>query len=70
MSWVEQGKAPERLEAATAPENKAEAVKHRPLCAYPKVAAYIGGSPDDLSSYECAASFGTKKATFPGHEEL
>lgn len=48
------------------------AVKKRPLCQYPKVAAYVGGNPNEASSFECADSFGTKKASeeFPEHSEL
>ena len=70
MNWVEGGQVPETLEAVTLPAEKSEPAKHRLLCPYPLVAAYKGGSPDDASSFECSASFGTKKATFPGHEEL
>ena len=69
-NWVEKGKVPDQLDAATIPADKGEAVKYRPLCPYPQVAAYKGGSPDEASSFECAAAFGTKKATFPEHGEL
>lgn len=51
--------------------NPKAGVKTRPLCQYPKVAAYIGGDPDKASSYECADGFGTKKASeeFPKPKE-
>ena len=70
--WVEKGKAPEVLDAATVSMDPTAAVKTRPLCQYPKVAAYIGGNPDEASSYQCADSFGTKKARneWPTHTEL
>lgn len=70
VEWVEKGKAPEKLDAATIPTGESEAVKHRPLCPYPKVASYKGGNPNEASSFECAETFGSKKATIPEHGEL
>jgi hypothetical protein len=35
----------------------------RPLCAYPKVARWVGkGSPDEEQNYTCATSKGEKAA--------
>ncbi|TKA64788.1 hypothetical protein B0A55_08971 [Friedmanniomyces simplex] len=66
IKWVEQGIAPETLDAATVPADKAEAAKHRPLCPYPLVAAYVGGDLAESGSFECAESFDVKKR----HTEL
>ena len=52
--WVEQGKAPERIEASRvrAPERKPD--RTRPLCPYPQVAVYNGsGSTDDSANFSC-----------------
>ena len=66
VKWREEGEAPERIVAthpgAVAMDHlDAEAVTGqdrsftRPLCAYPKLAQYDGGSdPDDESSFRCA----------------
>ena len=54
--WVEQGKAPDRIEASRVrgPEQKTD--RTRPLCAYPQVARYTGtGSIDDASNFRCVA---------------
>jgi hypothetical protein len=52
IEWVEQGKAPERLEAARIEEGKT--LRTRPLCPYPQVARYKGsGSVDDAASFAC-----------------
>ena len=69
MDWVENGKAPDQLDASTFPVEN-ETIKHRILCPYPLVAAYVGGDPDEASSFGCAESFGTKKASLPDHSEL
>lgn len=51
VEWVEQGKAPDRIEA------RGSAVLHdetRPLCPWPKVARYRGaGRLNESASYEC-----------------
>jgi hypothetical protein len=70
VDWVEKGKAPDKLDAATIPLDPAGAVSHRPLCPYPKVASYTGGDPKEASSYKCEASFGSKKANILEHSEL
>jgi feruloyl esterase len=50
--WVEQGKAPERIEASRVREGKVD--RTRPLCAFPKVAVYSGsGSTDDTANFSC-----------------
>ena len=66
IRWVEEGVAPETLDAATVPANKSEAAKHRPLCPYPLVAAYVGGDLSEAGSFECAESFDIPKR----HTEL
>lgn len=49
-TWVEQGKAPEKLIAS----GGAVAGRTRPLCPYPKVARYIGhGSINDAANFAC-----------------
>jgi hypothetical protein len=58
MRWVEEGIAPDVLAGASPPVDGK--VQHRPLCPYPLVSAYNGGDPSQASSFECAASFGTK----------
>ena len=70
VKWVEGGKAPDTLDAATIPVSETETPKHRPLCLYPQVAAYKGGDPDQASSFECADTFGSKKAVAEGPSEL
>lgn len=50
VTWVEQGRAPDRIEAglSSAPDSK------RPLCPWPAYAYYRGqGDPKDSASYEC-----------------
>lgn len=51
-AWVERGTAPASIVASRI-ENGA-AVRSRPLCPHPQVAAYRGtGSPDDAASFVC-----------------
>ncbi len=50
VAWVEQGKAPETLPAATATST-------RDLCRYPLVSRYVGGDPDVAASFRCARSY-------------
>ncbi len=51
-SWVEQGKAPERIIAAHQTQGQVD--RTRPLCAYPRVARYSGtGSIDDAANFTC-----------------
>jgi Tannase and feruloyl esterase len=50
--WVEQGKAPDRIEAARVRNGQTD--RTRPLCAYPQVASYKGsGSTDDSANFVC-----------------
>jgi feruloyl esterase len=52
--WVEQGKAPEMLEASHSTNGKVD--RTRPLCPYPQVARYKGaGSIDDAANFVCRA---------------
>ena len=50
--WVEQGKAPERIEASRVRGGQTD--RTRPLCPYPQVAVYKGsGSTDDSANFSC-----------------
>ncbi len=54
VNWVENGRAPERIQAARVEQGRA--VRTRPLCPYPQVARYAGrGSVDEAQSFACAA---------------
>src|SRR5579863_180720 len=57
LSWVEDGKAPVTLTAAS--RDRTGAVnRSRPLCQYPLVAKYKGtGSTDDAANFACSAGF-------------
>jgi hypothetical protein len=53
LAWVEEGKAPARIEASRVVQGKV--VRTRPLCPYPEVAKYKGsGSIDDAANFSCA----------------
>ena len=50
--WTENGKAPEKMIASHSTAGKID--RTRPLCAYPKVAKYVGsGSSDDAQNFVC-----------------
>jgi feruloyl esterase len=50
--WVEQDRAPERIEATQLVDGKP--ARSRPLCPYPKVAHFLGrGDPDEAQSFDC-----------------
>jgi tannase/feruloyl esterase len=50
--WVEQGQAPEKLNASHSTNGKED--RTRPLCPYPQVAKYKGtGSIDDAANFVC-----------------
>jgi feruloyl esterase len=52
-AWVEQGVAPERIEATKVVDGKV--ARSRPLCPYPQVATYKGkGNTDDAANFTCA----------------
>jgi feruloyl esterase len=52
--WVEQGKAPDRIEASRVRNGKTD--RTRPLCPYPQVAKYNGsGSTDESANFSCKA---------------
>jgi feruloyl esterase len=52
--WVEQGKAPERIEASLARDGTV--IRTRPLCPYPQQAVYSGsGSTDEAANFVCKA---------------
>ena len=51
-AWVTKGTAPARISASRLRDGKVD--RTRPLCAWPRVAAYPGsGSVDDESNFEC-----------------
>jgi feruloyl esterase len=57
MSWVEDGKAPETLQAVRRDQSGA-VTRSRPLCQYPLVAKYKGtGSTDDAANFVCSTGF-------------
>ena len=49
QSWVEEGRAPERIIA----RGKSFPGATRPLCPYPTIARYKGGNPQDETSFAC-----------------
>jgi feruloyl esterase len=50
--WVEQGKAPDRIEASRVRGGQTD--RTRPLCPYPQVATYKGvGSTNDAVNFSC-----------------
>lgn len=52
VSWVEKGKAPEKIIAKQVKDGNV--VRTRPLCPYPEVARYKGkGSIDEAENFEC-----------------
>ena len=52
VRWVEEGKAPARIEASRVTAGKV--VRTRPLCPYPQTARYNGtGSIDDTANFTC-----------------
>ena len=52
-AWVEDGKAPERLESQQLDESGG-IIRTRPICPYPQSASYRGkGDPDDAASFAC-----------------
>ncbi len=54
MEWVEDGTAPDRIEAARVVEGQTEMT--RPLCPYPEVAVHDGtGDPKRSESFACAS---------------
>jgi feruloyl esterase len=51
-TWVEKGKAPERIEASH--QTRGAVDRTRPLCPYPQVAVYSGsGSTDQSANFAC-----------------
>jgi feruloyl esterase len=51
QEWVEQGEAPDQLNAVTATGTTPE--RSRPVCLYPKKLTYVGGDSSDAASFEC-----------------
>jgi len=57
LDWVEEGKAPETLDAALRGRD-GSVTRSRPLCPYPLVAKYKGtGSTDDATNFVCSEEF-------------
>lgn len=59
VAWVEQGQVPEQLTGHVSPGNPEvpddwAPTRSRPVCAYPQVAVYVDGDPEDASSFQCA----------------
>ncbi|MDT7833714.1 tannase/feruloyl esterase family alpha/beta hydrolase [Aquabacterium sp. OR-4] len=59
MDWVEQGRAPDRIEARVHPANPERPTgwstqRSRPLCPWPRVARYAGGDVEAADSFRCA----------------
>ena len=55
QAWVENGTVPDHLEGvavAVAPSNTST-TRTAYLCPYPEVFTYIGGNPNDASSFTC-----------------
>jgi len=55
-AWVEKGIAPRRIDISTAVTTTFPVAKSRPICAYPKKAAYVRGDINVASSYVCAGA--------------
>ncbi len=60
QAWVEDGRAPDRIEAHVNPSNRElpagwAPTRSRPLCPWPQVARYGGGDTELASSFRCAA---------------
>ncbi|MGM7666337.1 tannase/feruloyl esterase family alpha/beta hydrolase [Microbacterium sp. A93] len=58
VNWVEDGEQPGSLKAWVNPTSTALPAdwskdRSRPLCAYPEVAVYTEGDPEDAASFEC-----------------
>jgi len=54
--WVERGEAPDEIIASRVNTTTGAVERTRPLCAYPKIAVYLGeGSTDDAASFRCVA---------------
>ena len=61
VAWVEDGQAPDRLDARANPANKELPAswtpqRSRPLCPWPQVARYSGGPVEAAASFRCATS--------------
>ena len=53
VNWVENGKAPDTLEATSAPDETGNVI-NRVLCAYPKKSKYDEvGDPNAFTSWQC-----------------
>ena len=58
VKWVEEGIAPETLNAVRWVEQDNKLIRVRPLCRYPLMARYKGrGSTDDAANFECRTRF-------------
>jgi hypothetical protein len=59
VDWVENGKAPERIDARVNPANRElpaawAKTRSRPLCPHPQVMRYAGGDVESAASFRCA----------------
>ena len=60
VDWVENGKAPDRIDARLNPANREvpdgwAKTRSRPLCPHPQVMRYAGGDVESAASFRCAA---------------
>jgi hypothetical protein len=63
VDWVERGRPPERIAAATA-----DGTRTRPLCPFPAMARWTGvGSTDDAANFVCARHHRRPHDGGPGH---
>lgn len=70
-AWVEAHRAPERLLASRASDDRVADAFSRPLCPYPEVAQYDGHGPKTAAaSFSCAAPASTPKVEPPGRAYL
>jgi pimeloyl-ACP methyl ester carboxylesterase len=55
VNWVEQGRAPDRIEARAGPQTPWPG-RSRPLCPYPEIARYHSGDVNQAASFVCEAA--------------
>ncbi|GAA4763119.1 tannase/feruloyl esterase family alpha/beta hydrolase [Citricoccus nitrophenolicus] len=63
VNWVEADEQPDSLKAWVNPDNTELPAdwskdRSRPLCAYPEVAVYVEGDPEEAASFECQGAPG------------
>lgn len=53
VDWVENGKAPDRIDISTTATAPAPSVRSSPICTYPQKITYVSGDPNAAASYTC-----------------